>query len=308
MSGISSLEYFKTVADTQNFTRAAQQLNISQPALSRIVRKLEDELGCKLFRAKGRGVELTTYGKIYLEYVSDALESLEAGKRKIQLLTAPKSGIVRISSLYTLSVNMLPYIIKDFKREYEMVKFQIFQQPTKIQMNMLRDDEIDICFCTDFVGFDEEYDFEKIIILIEDLFLLVNRSHRLAGRGSVALQELKDENFIFFSDLTYFKKPAMSLFEKVGIQPHIVYESNEDSAVAGFVAADMGIALIPPIMGVDFKKCVPLKISYPVCQRQLCMAWKKERMYSNPAAKNFRDFVIKWLPEDKKFSSPYYPT
>lgn len=307
MLTISSLQYFKAVAETQNFTKAAQSLNLSQPALSRVIKNIERDLGCMLFKPKGRGSELTIYGKIYLEHVNEALDSLSAGERKIQVLTAPKSGVVRISSLYSLGVNLLPFVIKEFNSEYEQVKFEISQHPTKIQLDLLRSGEVDICFCTDFEGFGDENEFEKIIIMVEDLYVLVNKSHRLADRKEATLQELRDENFIFYSDLTYFKKPAMKLFEKVGVKPKIIYESNEDSAVAGFVAAGTGIALIPPIVGVDWTKCVALKISYPICQRILCMAWKKEKLYITPAAKNFRDFVIKWLPEDKRYTSPYYP-
>ena len=306
MLSFPTLQYFKVAAETQNFTKAAEMLNISQPALSRVIQKLQADIGCPLFTYKGRGVELNTYGKIFLEYVTDALNALQEGERKIHSLIAPESGTVRITSLYSLGVNFLPYVIKDFKAEYPNVTLSIAQHPTKIQLDLLRDDKVDICFCTDYSGAYEDSDFEKIIVLIEDLYVLVNKQHRLASRTEVALRELDQEDYVAFSDLTFFQKNLNPLFQKVGAKPNIVCESNEDSTVAGFVSAGIGVAIIPPILGVDFNKCVPLKISYPICQRTLCMVWKKNIAYTSPVVKNFRDFVIKWLPNDRKFTSPYY--
>lgn len=308
MLNYPSLQYFKVVAETQNFTKAAKILNVSQPALSHIIKTLQDDLGCPLFDYKGRGVELNTYGKIFLEYVTDALNSLNEGERRIHTLISPDSGTIRISCLYTLGVNLLPYLIRDFKKDYPNVTIVLTQQPSDIQLHMLSQDEVDLCFCTDFSSYDydEENTLEKSVVLIEDLYVLVNKAHRLAYRKEINLKELDNEDFISFSDLTYFKRNIMQMFQKINIKPKIVFESNEDSTVAAFVAAGLGVAIIPPIIGVDFQQCVPIKISYPICQRTLCMAWKKN-IYAYPAIKNFRDFVIKWLPNNKKFDSPFYP-
>lgn len=302
---LSILSQFKVAAETENFTKAAQMLNISQPALSYALKQLQEDIGVSLFTYTGRGVKLNTYGKIYLEYVTDALNSLNMGKSKIYTLISPDTGTIRMSCLYSLGVNLLPYIIRDFKQEHPHVTIELSQFPTKLQLELLREDKVDLCFCTDFSKEDMP-GVEKTIILIEDLYLLVNKNHRFANRTEVNLKELEGEDFIAFSPLTYFQKSLEVLFKKVGVKPRIVFESNEDSTVAAFVTAGLGVAVIPPILGVDFSQCVAIKISYPVCQRQLCMAWKNEE-YIQPVMKNFRDFVIKWLPKDKKYIATTYP-
>ena len=306
MLSLPTLRYFKAAAQMQNFTKAAEELNISQPALSHTLKQLQNELGCPLFNYKGRGVELNTYGKIFLEYVNDALSALDEGERKIQALISPDSGTVRVSCLYSMGVNLLPYIISDFRRDYPNVNIDLIQQATQIQLDMLYADKVDLCFCTDFDVYEEHTSLEKITVLIEDLYVLVNRSHRLADRTEVALTELDGEDYISFSDLTFFKREIEQIYKKLNIKPHTVLESNEDSTVAGFVAAGLGVAVIPPIVGVDFQRCVPLKISYPICQRTLSMVWRKN-IYDQPAVRNFRDYVIKWLPKNKKHISPFYP-
>lgn len=302
---LPQLQYFKVVAEEQNYTKAAQKLSMSQPALSRTITNLEEELGVELFCKKGRGVELNVYGKIFLEHVNIALDAILTGERKIKTLVSPKTGHIRIASIYTLGVNFVPYIIKDFCKENPLVTFSLSQQPTRIVLGMLRNCDIDLCFCTDLEGFDEVNEFERTVILIEDLYILVNRSHPLAARTEVNLAELKEEKWVFFSDDTYFKRPALRIFEKAGFYPNILYECNEDSSVAAFVAADMGIALVPPILGIDHVKTVPLKITYPVCQRTLCMAWRKQS-YAPPIIEKFREYVLKWLPESKKLEQDHY--
>ena len=302
---IPQLQYFQTVAEYENYSKAAQKLNITQPALSRMIANLEQELGVELFRKKGRGVELSIYGKILLEHVNSALDSIADAERKIKLLISPKTGHLRIASLYTLGINFVPFLIKNFVAENPLVTFSYYQQPTRLMLNMLRNGEIDLGFCTDFSGPEDSQEFEKATILIEDLYILVNKSHRLAQRREVSLAELKDESWIFFNNDTYFKRPALEIFDKVGYRPNIVFEANEDSTVAGLVAADLGIAIVPPVVGTDLDKCVPLKISYPVCQRTLCMAWPK-RSQGSPIIDKFREYVFKWLPENKKLKNDHY--
>ena len=81
---LNQLYYFRTVARLQHFRQAAQELNISQPSLSYAISSLEDELGAYLFEKKGRNVILTKYGKLYLEYVEQALNTLDSGEKKIK--------------------------------------------------------------------------------------------------------------------------------------------------------------------------------------------------------------------------------
>lgn len=292
----NQFEYFITLAEIQNYTKAADMLCISQPALSKAISNLEKALGVALFQKKGRGVELNYYGKIFLEHLYIARKEINLGQYKIQTLSSPTTGHIRLASLYTIGINLMPHLIKDFSSEWPDVTFTFHQQPTRIMLEMLRNNEIDLCFCTDFTGYDEEREFMKSIISIEDLYILVPIDHPLAQRDKVDLIELKDDLFIFYSNETLFKGPALKLMESAGFEPKIIYEANEDATVASFVANGLGVALIPPISNLDLTKCVPLKIGSPIAQRTLSMAWRKDS-YMIPIVNKFRDYVIRWLPE-----------
>lgn len=301
----NQLEYFITLAEIQNYTKAASVLNITQPALSRSINNLEQSIGIPLFQKKGRGIELNFYGHIFLQHLQLARDEIYKGEQQIRSLISPTRGHIRIGSLYTLGVNFLPPLLHDFYQESPDVTFSLQQQPTRVLHRLLESNEIDISFCTDFDPQDEHDMFMKSIISVESLYMLVPITHPLANKKSVRLIEFKDDPFILFNDLTLFKDSSMELLKKAGFEPHVAYEANEDLTVVGFVAAGLGVALIPPVFGVDRTKCVPLKIEDPNAFRTLCMAWKKD---SNviPIVNKFRNYVLEWLPQHRDLIAPNY--
>ena len=97
----------------------------------------------------------------------------------------------------------------------------------------------------------------------------------------------------------------ITLFSKAGFSPRVAYEANEDSTVAGFVAAELGVALIPPIYGVNMERCVPIALNDPDAFRTLCMIYKSEND-SIPVVNKFRNYVISWLAENRDKIAPNY--
>ena len=227
------------------------------------------------------------------------------GEKEIRSLISPVQGHIRIASLYTLGVNLLPPLLHDFYQENPKVTFSLQQQPTRVIMDLLRNNAVDLCFCTDFTGFEEEDEFMKAIVSVEDLYMLVPASHALAKRDYVDLIEFKDDPFILFNDLTLFRDSSIRLMEQAGFTPKVRYEVNEDATVVGFVAAGLGVALIPPVFGINRNKCVPLKIRTPACHRTLSMAWKRDSEII-PIVNKFRNFVLDWLPEHRDIITPRY--
>lgn len=298
---LHNLEYFKVVAEVQNYTKAAHILSISQPALSRAIANLEEDMGVKLFEKRGRGVELNIYGKILLEHLNVAFDEINLAEKQISTLVSPVKGNIRIAFTYTLGVSFVPYLIRDFNKKNPQVTFTMSQHPARIILEMLKNGDIDLCFCPDFSDLNYTDIFGKTVILVEDFHILVNKNHPLASKTEVNLKELKDEKFISYNSDTFFKKPMLNFFEKAGYMPNIAYEANEGSTIASFVSAGLGIAIIPQSININYNKTVPLKITYPVCQRTLCMAWRKNSSLT-PIANKFKEFVIKWLPENKNYN------
>ena len=103
---LSQLQYFRTLAKEEHYTRAAQILSITQPSLSHAIAQLEQELGTRLFEKKGRNVVLTRYGKIFLPYVEESLKVLEEGVQRTKELNGSKEGMIHLASSIPLEARL----------------------------------------------------------------------------------------------------------------------------------------------------------------------------------------------------------
>jgi len=282
------LEYFRSVAQLEHMTHAAEELSLSQPALSRSIAKLEEELGFPLFERSGKGIRLNRYGKIFLQHVERAIQDIADGKQVIQDLLHPDHGSISLSFLHSLGSNVVPGLLSKFLEKNPDIQFKLYQNATTFLLDQLEADEIDLCLCSP-VATRENIEWEPLFT--EQLFVIVPTGHCLANRSSIALYEIKDEPVITFKKNYGLRILADQLFMEAGLSPIITFEGEEIITVAGLVEAKLGVALIPHVFGLDTTAIVFLPISKPQCQRTIGMAWMKKR-YLSPAAQKFKDFVI----------------
>lgn len=284
----SQLEYFKTVAQLQHITKAAEKLSISQPALSRSIAKLEEELDFPLFDRVGKNIVLNRYGQIFLSHVERAMQEIAAGQQVVKDLLHPDHGNISLSFLHSLGSNMVPGLISKFLTSNPNIQFKLYQNATNFLLAQLDAGEIDLCLCAPVTTTDK---IEWEPLFTEELFVIVPADHRLAGRTSITLAELKDEPVVTFKKNYGLRILADQLFKEAGLQPFITFEGEEIITVAGLVEAKLGIALIPHVFGLDNINISFLPIAQPSCQRIIGLAWTKDR-YLSPAAQKFKNFVI----------------
>src|ERR1700752_1715170 len=125
---LQQLKYFREVAEREHVTRAAEKLFVSQSAVSRAVTQLEEELGVPLFYRQGRAVVLSRYGRVFLEHCIRALNVLESGKRLLCEQTGGESGTVSLGFLHSLGVEMVPRLIKEYRRKHTRIQFALLVQ------------------------------------------------------------------------------------------------------------------------------------------------------------------------------------
>jgi len=282
------LEYFKSVAQLQHVTRAAEQLSISQPALSRSIAKLEEELGFPLFDRSGKGIVLNRYGQIFLQHVERAIQEIADGKQVIEDLLHPDHGSVSLSFLHSLGSNLVPGLLSKFLSNNPDIQFKLYQNATTFLLDQLDAGEIDLCLCSP-IATREKIEWEPLFT--EELFIIVPTGHRLAKRSSIDLNEIKDEPVVTFKKDYGLRILADQFFQQAGLSPFITFEGEEIITVAGLVEAKLGVALIPHVFGLDKTNISFLPISNPKCQRTIGMARTKGR-YQSPAAQKFKTFVI----------------
>jgi len=195
------LEYFKTVAVTQNFTQAAKILSISQPALSRSIAKLEGEIGFALFERSGKTIILNSYGQIFLQYVEISMQKIEEGKQVIQDMIQLSEGQVSFAFLLSLGTNLVPNLLSTFRSQNPNIQFKLYQNYTTILLDQLKSGEIDLCLCSPaFVT--EGIDWYPLFD--EELFVAVPAIHPLAKRRSIQLSEMGGDPIVTFEKIMAF--------------------------------------------------------------------------------------------------------
>jgi DNA-binding transcriptional LysR family regulator len=281
------INYFQTVAGVQHITRAAEQLSISQPALSRSIAKLEEELGVQLFDRKGRNIYLNRYGKMFLNRVEQSIKQIEIGKQEIWDEIHPDSGTISLSFLPSLGMSVVPELIGSYQKKYPNVKFQLNQASNRQIVDQLKSRKVDLALIT-LLHDDKEVVFQPL--LTEELFLIVSIDHWLADYDEIDLKMVKNEPFISFKKVNEMQTIINHLCEKAGFTPDVVFEGEEIGTVSGLVGAKLGVSLVPDLQVLDKSKVKLIRVKQPVCEREIGIAWIKGS-YSSPVVKGFIQYV-----------------
>ncbi len=289
---LQQLEYFRVMAKVLHYTKASEMLYISQPSLSYAISELEKELTVPLFEKSGKKTVLSKFGVHFLVYVEEALDKLSEGREMIAQMIDPLCGSINLGYIYSLSFDFLPYMIKSFCDDItnSKITFNFFQHQNEDIIQNLLDGTLDLAFS---VGTSSPF-IDSVAILDQELFLIVPRRHPLAGQKEVSLLELKDENFVTLKSSSGLRMLLNSIFHSAGITPRISFEAEECNAMASFVSANLGVAILPNIPSLDCHNLAILKIKDPPCRRIVYLSWSNKRFMPPPVLK-FKDFVISKL-------------
>lgn len=286
------LKYFQAVARLEHMTKAAKELNVSQPSLSNSIQRLERKLGVPLFERQGRHVRLNTFGKTYLRRIEQAFLELEEGERELTNMAGLDHGVISIS--VTLPY-ILPTILKGFLTEHPHVRVIQRQLGSAFEIRSeLESADIDFCISTTPIT---GPDIEWLTLVEEELCLTVPKGHRFASRESITLIEAANEPFISLSSRSNFREITDGFCRQAGFEPHIAFELEEVSAIQTLVEMGLGITFTLPLsLGrrASNPETVQLKITEPLCQRTFGIAWNRKH-YLSQAAIHFRQFVIEFF-------------
>ncbi|RYL93559.1 LysR family transcriptional regulator [Sporolactobacillus sp. Y61] len=240
---LRQIEYFIEAAKREHMTKAAESLHVAQSAVSRQIAVLEEELGIALFTRKGRNIQLTPAGKIFLEHAERGLIELNKARQKIREHLNPETGTIPLGISTSLSVHTLPVILQNFRKAHPGISFQLHQGTVPYLIRMIEQGRIDLAFASP-VPKDIDSVSSKILYS-ERLVLLLPKHHLFAGRGPVSLSQLKDERFITFRSRLSLQELFREACAQAGFKPNIVFEGEDMDTIKGLVAANFGIALMP---------------------------------------------------------------
>lgn len=241
------LRYFVAVAEELHFTRAARRLHMEQPPLSQQIRALEDELGVALLRRSKRHVALTGAGQRFLVDARRILREAQQAADDARRAARGELGELRIGFSSSLPfTSFLPQVLSKYRHAYPHVTLTLREMFTIDQLEALQRGQIDIGLVR-FRGAETSADLDLQQISQDPLRLVVNAADPLAKRASVALSELKDYGFIVYPPGTGTSLTSLvrQLCLAAGFEPIVAQEAREPMAQIGFVAAGLGIAILP---------------------------------------------------------------
>ena len=239
---LTQLKYFQAAARTGNITRAAAELYVSQPNLSKSITRLEEELGVPLFDHRKGKIELNDYGRMFLSSVDIAFSELSSGVQNIQRMYAASQFML------SLGCNIRGYLADNrtaFSRADPESGNRQLDCPTPQLIDHLLDRSINLALSNEKLV-DERIDFHQLGS--KHYVIALHADHPLAGRNSVSFAQLKDDTFI--CDTSRFHLDNLrQVCQKHGFLPHVGYEIQSTELVYGLLEANRGVAVIPIAMG-----------------------------------------------------------
>ena len=238
------LRYFKAVAEELHFGRAAIRLQMAQPPLSQQIQKLEAELGVLLFRRTKRHVELTSEGAAFLERTHLILKEADEAVTLMQRMKRGEIGQITIGFLASATYDVLPTILKNYKKKFPSIQITLKQLTSSEQMQALRENEIDFAIVSDYNPCNE---FSHLVIRSEPLVLALPDTHKYAGTTPRTLSKFQDESFILterMANPSYYDGVINSCLH-ARFNPRIVQETKEMTTTIALVSAGIGVSLVP---------------------------------------------------------------
>ncbi len=240
---IWQLKTFRAVAETLNFTKAAERLNLTQSAVSHQIKALETELGEPLFIRSKRGVTLSQAGKIALEHAEKILDEAENLREHITGNAKKATGSVRVAAATQALVYLFADSFEKFMREYEGIGLSF---RTTVSTEQTVEDILNGASDVGFASLPIYSPSLQVTELFEDeLVLVTSNKHKFKERETITLEELKNERLILFERGTSIRYATDSFFKRVNISPALALESNDTYFIKLMVEHGVGVSLMP---------------------------------------------------------------
>jgi len=292
---IRDLQVFLAVSTRLNFTRAGEDVHLSQPSVSVRIRLLEEELGVKLFEQLGKRVALTEAGQLLVPYATRVIAAMSDARDVIEGLQGLERGALRIGASTTPGMYVIPRTIAHFKRRYAKIEVRLAVKDTRqIEEGVIRN-EFDFGFVGGHLAGDEV---DVVPWITDRIILIAPLGHRLGGKRIVKPQDLANEKFIFREQGSATGAVVATHLRKCHIEVEAVMEMANPESVKKAVQNGLGLAFISAFAvetELKAKTLVALTIRNLEIRRELKIVYRKDKHLSQ-AAKAFLDASQRQIP------------
>lgn len=294
------IHYFSEIIKSGSFSKAADNLFVSQPTISNVVKDLEKELETKLLLRTTRKLELTDAGRLLYEYSQNLSSSLLHFHEELDDINRGMKGNIKMGIYTSVGTEIITKIMADFYCYYPDINITFVEDSADNLKNSLFSGELDLVV----VNLPTSEEFESFPFLKGNLQLLVQENHPLAKRKSVRWEELKDEKFIMFREGFTVYDMIMWETKQTGFSPDIICETSQWKFILELVSFNLGITVLPQstltkIM-VKHKGINVIPLSAPEVKWEIGIGWQKQG-YLSLATRKWIEFLQKKIQEESAF-------
>ena len=238
---ITRYQIFLKVAERGSFTRAAEELGFTQSTVSHAVQVLESELGVTLLVRNRGGATLTADGRALLPLMEELCRTQHRLEETAKDLRGMDTGLVRLATFTSVSVQWLPYILKSFQEQYPGIEFDIRTGDYRQIESWIADGEVDC----GFLRLPGTLGLDAWLLHQDEMRVIVACSHPLAGREPFPRKALRELPFILLDEGDY---EIGAVLDALQVQPNVQYTVKDDQTLLAMVSNDLGISIMPELM------------------------------------------------------------
>jgi DNA-binding transcriptional LysR family regulator len=282
---LRQLAYFVAIAEERNFTRAAQRIPIAQPAISQQIRRLEAELGERLFLRGRRGITLTPAGQALLPHARAALGAAEGGRQVVASLGGLLTGRLAVGHVHPLPDRRFLRLLGAFHHTYPRIELTLLEDQTDALLAALAAGQLDAALIGQGRYDRPPPEVASLLVAREPVVVAVHPTHPLAGRGQIRLRALREEPMVTLTRASKLRSTLETACHAAGFAPRIAAETSDLGVMVQLAAEQLGVAVLPASGLAGTTELVQLRLTHPELDRRLLLVWRPAS--SPPAGRAF---------------------
>ena len=290
---------FRAVCKNMSMTKAAEELYVSQPSVTKTIHDIEEEYGITLFERRNRRLYLTQSGLMLLDYANQIIDLLEVTDKRMQSRASQK--MIRIGASITVGTSVLCWTVRDYVKEHNDVKVEAIVDNTNVIEQSLLDGKLDMAFVEGRIA-SPEINSEEISPI--DIVLVVNKAHEFYGRNDLTLSDLEGKDFIVREKGSRTREKFTMAMEQNNIRWNVAWECHNTQAIKNAVDAGLGIGVLSRLSvrnRIETGRVHTLNVFQEPLQIYVKLAYKNNK-YFTQELEDFRDFAIERMRREQEYN------
>lgn len=299
ISDLRHIRAFLALARARSFTRAAAELNMSQPTLTVQIQRLEAQVGVKLFDRNKRHVALTQAGRDLLVPLERILVDIESIATSTEELLAHRRGLVTVAALPSMAATLLPRAIKALSASHPGISVRVHDGVAGTVNALVKSGHVDFGISSQTTG---DRELTSHVLLMDRLCAVVSPTHPLAKKQSLTVRELARHPLVLMGKDSSSRQIVEMAFNRQGLVANVAYEATYASSVGGMAHAGLGVGVLPESQA-GYKRLHRLRIRHDVLTRRIGIVTRTGRSLS-PTADKLRqvlELVARSFPDSDPF-------